>query len=139
MSQLVEEADSQSLNDVKVEEGEIGIQRVTKSSHPSDLTEQLTPQKPKKVAPKGMSAVGKTMVYPREDTIFKSKESLPYDEVESLVWVDRPRQKRVEHTKMWFAHFLVGLFVGIVAFIMVIFEEVINDHVGEYTQHLITD
>lgn len=28
-----------------------------------------------------MPAVGKTLVFPREDNVFKKKESLPYDEI----------------------------------------------------------
>ena len=33
-----------------------------------------------------MSAVGKTLKFPRKDNMYKKKESLPYDEVHSLVW-----------------------------------------------------
>jgi hypothetical protein len=46
------------------------------------------PEKP--VAPIPMAGKGKTMIFPRKDTIFKKKESLPFDETSSLVWVDRP-------------------------------------------------
>ena len=46
----------------------------------------------KKVVPDvGMSPVGKTLKFPRRDNLFKKKESLPYDEVQSLVWQTRPR------------------------------------------------
>ena len=86
-----------------------------------------------------MSAVGKTLTFPRTDNIFKKKESLPFDEVDSLVWVDRPRQKKTEQSKEWFAHFLVGVLVGIVAFLMTIFEETVNEAVMEHTHSLITD
>jgi len=33
-----------------------------------------------------MSPVGKTLNFPRRDNIYKKKESLPYDEVQSLIW-----------------------------------------------------
>jgi chloride channel 7 len=101
----------------------------------------IFPEEEKVTAPTGpigMAAVGKTMVYPRKDNIFKKKESLPFDEVNSLVWQDRPFQKRKEQTKTWLAHFLVGLFVGTIAFLMILLEEKINEHVIEYTQHLIS-
>lgn len=39
-----------------------------------------------------MSADTNTKVFPREDNMYKKKESLPYDEAKSLVW------KRSEHT-----------------------------------------
>jgi hypothetical protein len=38
-----------------------------------------------------MAAVGKTFIFPREDNIFKKKESIPYDEVQTQVWRERPK------------------------------------------------
>lgn len=86
-----------------------------------------------------MAGKGKTLIFPRNDTIFKKKESLPFDEIQSLVWVDRPFQNRREHVKTWFAHLLVGISVGTVAFLMTRLEEYINEHVIEHTQKLISD
>jgi chloride channel 7 len=104
----------------------------------SDIDE--TSDKPKKaVGPVAMGAVGKTLIFPRKDNIFKKKESLPFDEINSLVWQDRPFQKRKEQTKTWLAHFLVGISVGVVAFLMTSMEEYINKSVIQRTQSLIAD
>ena len=54
----------------------------------SDISSFYNPNQ--KVAPKGMSALGHTTVFPREDNMYKSKESIPYDEEQSKVWKDRP-------------------------------------------------
>ena len=42
----------------------------------SDISSVYNPNK--KVAPKGMSALGHTTVFPREDNLYMSKESIPY-------------------------------------------------------------
>jgi chloride channel 7 len=92
-----------------------------------------------KTGPIAMAGVGKTLIFPRKDTIFKKKESLPFDEIQSLVWIDRPFQKRKEQCLTWIAHLLVGFSVGTVAFLMTILEETINENVIEHTQTLISD
>ena len=33
-----------------------------------------------------MSYLGNTLEFPRKDNVYKSKEALPYDEADSLVW-----------------------------------------------------
>ena len=39
------------------------------------------PSEKAKIAPIPMAGVGKTLIFPRKDTIFKKKESLPFDEI----------------------------------------------------------
>ena len=41
-----------------------------------------------------MIATGYTEVFPREDNVYTKKESLAYDEFESLIWADRPSKKK---------------------------------------------
>ena len=61
------------------------------SLYPNFKKESITP-----TGPVAMAAVGKTLIFPRIDNIYKKKESLPFDEVNSLVWQDRPRQRKRE-------------------------------------------
>jgi len=70
-----------------------------------------------------MPGKGRTTEFPRKDNIYKHKESLPFDEAHSLVWVNRPYNKTSEDIKEWFAYSLIGLIVGTVTFIMKIMEE----------------
>lgn len=37
-----------------------------------------------------MSAAGKTTEFPRVDNIFMKKESIPFDESQSIIWQERP-------------------------------------------------
>ena len=48
-----------------------------------------------------MPQSGKTFMFPREDTAFKSKESIPYDESQTQIWLNRPRLKQYESFKEW--------------------------------------
>ena len=38
-----------------------------------------------------MSPIGHTTVFPRKDNIYEHKESIPFDETQSLVWKNRPK------------------------------------------------
>ena len=73
--------------------------------------------------PAGMSAVGKTLVFPREDNIYKGKQSIPYDEIQTKVWRNRAAVRKAEHVREWTVYVLIGLLTGIVAFLMIVLEE----------------
>jgi hypothetical protein len=40
-----------------------------------------------------MLAAGKTLIFPREDNMFKKKESIGYDESSTKIWMERPRRR----------------------------------------------
>jgi len=93
---------------------------------------------PPKAAPNvPMSAVGKTLIFPREDTVYKTKESIGYDEIQTKVWVERPKRRQREHLKEWLAYTLLGLFLGIAAFIMSTLEEWLSGLISHNTNHFI--
>lgn len=70
-----------------------------------------------------MSAVGRTTQFPRIDNIFKKKESIPFDESQSIIWQERPYKGVHDHIIEWFIYWLIGVSVGIVAFVMKLMEE----------------
>jgi len=90
-----------------------------------------------KKVPKAMPAVGKTLIFPREDNIFMHKESIPYDEIQTQVWRDRPKRRSPEHIREWAAYFMLGFAVGTVAFVMSTIEELLSGWISETTQNLI--
>ena len=59
-------------------------------------------------------------VYPRVDSNFRTKHSYNFDMMKTEVFMTREVQSSAW---MWLAYFFVGLCVGIVAFIMEIFEK----------------
>jgi hypothetical protein len=63
--------------------------RMDSWGHQSDA--DIVETEVKKKGPVSMSPVGKTYSFPREDNIFLHKESLPYDEIQTQVWKERPR------------------------------------------------
>jgi hypothetical protein len=65
-----------------------------------------------------MPAVGHTLEFPRKDTAYKKKESLPYDECYSNAWKNRPRNDRRERIAKWLAFVLAGFAIGVTAFCM---------------------
>ena len=65
-----------------------------------------------------MPPTGYTKVFPREDNVFKKKESLAYEESKSLIWVDRPMKKFKERFQEIFAYILLAFAIGTVAFMM---------------------
>ena len=75
-------------------------------------------EKPKPAAPILMPAVGHTLEFPRKDTAYKKKESLPFDECYSNVWKNRPRNDGRERVAKWLAFVLAGIAIGITAFLM---------------------
>jgi hypothetical protein len=72
--------------------------------------------------PRGMSSVGHTIQFPRKDNMFRHKESLPYDEFQSILWKDREVSVR-EEIKEWMGNLCVGFLVGTIGFLMKIAEE----------------
>lgn len=70
-----------------------------------------------------MPAVGKTLIFPRDDNAYRKFQSIPYDEQQSNVWRERPSLEYKETIKAWMAHLLTGLLVGCVAFCMNYLEE----------------
>jgi len=99
--------------------------------------EEKKDAKPAKLKPIGMSAVGKTLIFPREDNIYKGKESIGYDEINTKVWVDRPKQRQKEHLKEWLAYILLGFFLGIAAFMMATLEESLSAYIAHGTNNMI--
>ena len=53
-----------------------------KSTDSADLLEKPKPAQ----RDIGMSAVGKTTEFPRIDNLFMKKESIPFDESQSIIW-----------------------------------------------------
>lgn len=70
-----------------------------------------------------MPGVGHTRVFPRQDNVYRKKESLPYDEADCLIWKNRPIDPRRETFIEWFIYFLIGFLVGSTAFILKMIEE----------------
>lgn len=79
---------------------------------------QSMEEAPKPAAPIPMPAVGHTLEFPRKDTAYRKKESLPFDECYSNVWKNRPRNEEREKVARWLAFALAGLAIGITAFFM---------------------
>ena len=70
-----------------------------------------------------MPAIGHTTEFPRSDNVYKKKESIPYDEAQSLVWKERPVEPFKESVKEFTIFVVMGLIVGTVSFIMKTVEE----------------
>jgi H+/Cl- antiporter ClcA len=85
-----------------------------------------------------MPAVGKTFVFPREDNVFKGKESIPYDEVATQVWRERPKRRSKEHIREWGAYTMLGIGIGFTAFVMSTLEESLSALFSKNMQKLIT-
>ena len=78
--------------------------------------------------PVAMSAIGKTLSFPRKDNIYKGKESIPYDEIQTQVWRDRPRGNN-EKTRQWKAYMFLGIIIGTIAFAMAKVEDFLAEHI----------
>ena len=84
-----------------------------------------------------MSPVGCTLQFPRVDNMYRKKESLPYDETKANIWKNRPRDVSMDEAKEWFAYSLIGLFVGTIAFGMILLEEFLLDHTIHLTETIV--
>ena len=65
-------------------------------------------------------------VYPRVDTVYKSKHSLDFTTIHSNVYVNR-KKVRLEEGFRWLLHGLIGFTVGVIAFYMTLVEEYLVD------------
>ena len=83
--------------------------------------------------PKSMSSVGSTTMFPRQDNLYRKKESIPFDESQALIWKDRPADVNKEAVKEWLAYSVMGILIGTTAFIMKVLEE----HLLEWGVHAI--
>jgi len=63
-----------------------------------------------------------TFLYPRRDKAYEMKQSLNFDQIRAKVYEDREKTKKMEVYK-WSAHFLLGVLVGTIAFLMAMTEE----------------
>ena len=79
-----------------------------------------------------MPAVGTTNYFPRKDNVFKKKESLPFDEAQAKIWLERPVEDVRETLREALALMMMGFFIGVVAFLMKRVEEFLIDHVIEW-------
>ena len=62
------------------------------------------------------------------------KQSLSYQEHESKIWLNRPKEKyeaRIE----WFAYGVLGVLIGATAYVMDMIEETLVHFKDHYTQH----
>ena len=66
--------------------------------------------------------------YPRIDKVYEGKSSLNFECLNSKVYLERKHSK-FEEGYRWLVHLLMGLMIGVIAFIMTLFEDVlINLH-----------
>ena len=72
-----------------------------------------------------MSYLGHTLVFPRKDNVYKKKEALPFDEINSNVWKRAFRNDWKENLKQWVIYITCGIIVGLTAFCMASLEELL--------------
>jgi hypothetical protein len=70
-------------------------------------------------------------IYPRKDNYFRTKQSLNFDAMRTKVYQNRKDLK--SHGQVWVGHALLGFFVGFVAFMMSLCEEMIAEYRFEKT------
>lgn len=87
--------------------------------------------------PVKMSPVGRTTVFPRKDNIYKKKEALPFDEINSLVWRRAFKNDWKENIKHWCVYMVAGALIGITAFGMDKLEELLVNSNRELLQSII--
>ena len=87
--------------------------------------------------PVAMAPKGYTSEFPRKDNLFTLKEAMPYDEVYTKVWAERPRNIACEELKYWFAFVVMGVLVGIVGFFCILWVQCLCDWVMEVMHILI--
>jgi len=84
-----------------------------------------------------MPGKGRTTVFPRSDNVYKKKESLPFDEAQSLVWQNRPVNKTRETFIEWFMYFCAGVSVGCTAFVLKLIEEGLIHGTNAVVEHIL--
>jgi len=80
-----------------------------------------------------MSAVGHDTVFPRKDNVFKKKESLPFDEAQSIVWKEREPIANEEILR-WLGFIVAGMLIGFTAFCMDKTEDFLIELAVKHTQ-----
>lgn len=73
-----------------------------------------------------MDARWSAKIYPRRDTVYKSKKSLNYDLVKTKIFRERPKTKCLVFVD-WIPYWIVGILVGFTASIMSYIEEGTTD------------
>ena len=111
--------------------------KVKEQNSPLIQTEDKQEVKKQVEPPRPMATVGKTLIFPREDNVYEKKESIGYDEIQTRVWADRPRQRQKEHVKEWGAYAILGVFLGLAAFIMSTMEEHLSSLISHNTNQFI--
>ena len=76
---------------------------------------------------RSMPAEGHTKIFPREDNAYEKYESIPFDESQSQIWVERPEEES-EEFKEWLAMLLIGVVVGSAGFLIEEIDEFLNEH-----------
>jgi hypothetical protein len=79
-----------------------------------------------------MSAVGHDTVFPRKDNVFKKKESLPFDEAQTIVWKERKKENHEDFWR-WMGFIVAGFFTGFTAFCMDKVEDFLIETAVKYT------
>jgi len=72
---------------------------------------------------------GYTNEFPRKDNLFTLKEAMPYDEIYTKVWAERPRNVACEEFKYWFAFVTMSVLVGICGFFCALWVQCLCDWV----------
>jgi hypothetical protein len=80
---------------------------------------------------------GFTDEFPRKDNLFTLKEAMPYDEIYTKVWAERPKNIACEEFKYWFAFVTLGVLVGICGFFCTLWVQCLTDWVMNYMHILI--
>jgi H+/Cl- antiporter ClcA len=82
-----------------------------------------------------MPSLGHTSEFPRRDNAYRQKNSLPFDEIQTQIMKNRPRNRRREAITEWVLMAFIGFFTGIIGFIMKIMEEEIIGLAVEMMYH----
>ena len=65
-------------------------------------------------------------LYPRIDAVYKTKQSLNFEVIRAKIYAKR-EYDGYQNFMRWLAHFLVGMFTGVVAFLMAQTEEYLTE------------
>jgi hypothetical protein len=79
-----------------------------------------------------MSPVGIETTWPRKDNVYKHKQSLNYQDLESRVWLHREPGRWETHIE-YAAYIVLGLMIGLTAFVMDILEEFLIHFKDKFT------
>ena len=79
--------------------------------------------------PVAMAPKGFTNEFPRKDNLFTLKEAMPYDEIYTKVWAERPRNIACEDFKYWCAFAIMGILVGFCGFLCTLWVQCLCDWV----------